>query len=87
MLAFAAYLQSNIQHVMCICMQVHRVLKLLESPYDPIPPEEETETEKSLQTREESEATNVKTNSAQTVDPLDSYFSKPPKWSLGLCVT
>ena len=76
--------------------QVHRVLKLLESPYDPVlPPTESMKcsdqemNQGTTVTGEESEAntlTDKSLNSAQVKQHLNSYFSKPPEWSLSLCV-
>lgn len=71
-------------------LQVHRVLKLLESPYDPVlSPTDSVETfQGSVSvTGKESEATAMPDKSPQVKQQLNSYFSKPPEWSLGLCVT
>ena len=59
--------------------QVNRVLQLLESPYSP---------------PGDTAGADEKTESACAPTPdnyesasMSAYFSKPPEWSLGLCVT
>ena len=64
-------------------LQVHRVLKLVENPYSPVAELDLPGTES------EHEGTEA---SATAVDNYDSaafsgYFSKPPNWAVGLCVT
>ena len=58
------------------------MLKLVENPYSPI-------AELDPKTQSEEEGTEA---SAGAVDNYDSsafsrYFSKPPNWAVGLCVT
>ena len=67
------------------------MLKLLESPYDPFlelgPESEECVVEKPLDHKEGSQTTTEKNRSLKSADLMRHYLSKPPEWSLSLCVT
>ena len=66
------------------------MLKLLESPYDLIlelNESDECTTETPLHSEEESQTTSEKHTPLNSTQPMSRYFSKPPEWSLGLCVT
>lgn len=65
------------------------MLKLLESPYDPTlePSEgEECVVQKPLENKEELQAATEKKESLNSAE-MSRYLSKPPEWSLSLCVT
>lgn len=66
------------------------MLKLLESPYDPTlePSEaEECVTQKPLENKDELQATTEKKEALNSAEIMSHYLSKPPEWSLSLCVT
>lgn len=67
------------------------MLKLLESPYDPVFQHTEAKGdngEKPLQGGEEMEGTTaMKSECLNSEQQLSSYFSKPPEWAISLCVT
>ena len=59
--------------------QVNRVLRLLESPYSP--PGDTAGAD------EKTESACAPTPDSYESASMSAYFSKPPEWSLGLCVT
>ena len=59
--------------------QVNRVLRLLESPYSP--PGDTAGAD------EKTESACAPTQDSYESASMSAYFSKPPEWSLGLCVT
>ena len=66
------------------------MLKLLESPYDPTlePSEaEECVTQKPLENKDELQAATEKKEGLNSAEIMSRYLSKPPEWSLSLCVT
>ena len=65
------------------------MLKLLESPYDPtLEPSkaEECVTQEPLENKDELQAATKKKESLNSAE-MSHYLSKPPEWSLSLCVT
>lgn len=68
------------------------MLKLLESPYDPVlelSGSEECIVDKPLEHKEESQTVTEKKESLDSAatELMSHYLSKPPEWSLSLCVT
>ena len=66
------------------------MLKLLESPYDPVLELSESEeciVDKPLEHKEESRTVTEKKKSLDSAELMSHYLSKPPEWSLSLCVT
>ena len=68
------------------------MLKLLESPYEPTlePSEaEECVTQKPLENKDELQAASAteKKEELNSAEIMSRYLSKPPEWSLSLCVT
>ena len=78
-------------------LQVQKVLKLLESPYEvpDLRPVKTVNVESESDVRqqllhikaESGEALAEKQDTQVTSEMTDHYFSKPPEWSLNLCVT
>ena len=66
------------------------MLKLLESPYDPVLELSESEeciAEEPVENKEEAQTATVKKESLNSAELMSRYLSKPPEWSLSLCVT
>ena len=66
------------------------MLKLLESPYDPVLELSESEeciVEKPVENKEEAQTAIKKKELLNSAELMSHYLSKPPEWSLSLCVT
>jgi hypothetical protein len=63
------------------------VLKLLESPYDPILEGEESVVQIPLENKDELQTATERKESLNSAEVMSRYLSKPPDWSLSLCVT
>ena len=74
---FALYLHSSV--LLIYHTKVNRVLQLLESPYSP--PGD------TVGADQRTESASVSTPDSYESASMSAYFSKPPEWSLGLCVT